>query len=192
MDELYTALRSALINLLGLAPVEGATEVTDAEITAKVAEINTAAGSAVDVGNKLTQAQAEVESIRSQLDELLQKEQAACQARDEAAADEILAQYKDRLTTPGSMASMRALLLENRESAVEILNGLPAAAASPVAEEPPLPTHKNPGEAGTVTPEQKAAEAESLIADLRKTKPAFKNYEDARNEIRRLRPDLFA
>jgi len=186
--------RATLIEKLGLAPAEGAAEPDDAAIFAKLDELTASAGTATTATTDLATAQAELERVRGEYQALFEKEEAARKAVDEAAVNEIMAQYDSRITTPEAKERIRALLLTDREAATIILQGLPPAGAATTAALPPEPMHKEPGEeGGDLTPEQKTAEAEKLIADLRKARPqAFPTYEDARNEIRRQRPELFA
>lgn len=187
-----SAFRDSLIAALGLAPGEGETAVGDEVIIAKIGELVAAAGTAGDTANALATANADLEKVRGEYQELFAREEAARRAVEEAAVDEILAQFADRLTTPEAKARIRTILLTDRAAGTEILNGLPQPTAAQAVENPPAPVHKNGDEEKTATPEEKHAEAEKLIADLRKTKPAFKLYNDAREEIRRLRPDLFS
>lgn len=192
MDPL-TQLRADLITALALTPADGETEVADSAILAKVTELVSTAGTAAETGTSLAAAQAELETLRAQYQELFAREETARKQMAEAAADEILAQYADRIRTPEAKAHLRALLLDDKAAAIQILDGL-AVGTPAAAEPPPEPVHQETDTEGGegLTAEQKIAEANKLIAELRKTKAAFQDYESARNEIRRRRPDLFA
>jgi len=187
------SLSARLVALLNLTPAKGATSVTDDEVLARVTALVTEAGAAATTATDLATAQADLEKVRGEYQVLFQREEDARKKVEEAAADEILAQYADRIATPEAKARIRALLLTDREAAMEILKGLAAPSAPKVEDQPPKPTHKVDGEADELTPEQKADEVERLIAELRREgKKGFTKYEEAHDEIRRRRPDLFA
>jgi len=170
---------AAIIAALGLSPAEGEAEVSQEAILARIGELTTSATSAGETATSLATAQAELEKVRGEYQALYEREEAARRQVEEAAVDEILAQYKDRLTSPEATARLRGLLrgllLADREAGMEILKGIAAPVAAPAAaaEEPPKPMHTPPGGEGeqAATPEQKLAEANKLIAELRKAKP---------------------
>jgi hypothetical protein len=186
---------AAIIAALGLTPAEGETEVSQDAILAKIQELVASVDSAQATASNLAAAQAELEKVRGEYQVLFEREEAARKKVEEAAADEILAQYEGRITTPEAKASLRNLLLIDREAGLTILKGLPAAAVAPVSDAPPKPVHTPPGkEPGQqMTEEQKLAEQNKLIAELRKSRPdVFKTYEAAYAELQRTRPELFA
>lgn len=147
---------AAIIAALGLSPAEGEAEVSQEAILARIGELTTSATSAGETATSLATAQAELEKVRGEYQALYEREEAARRQVEEAAVDEILAQYKDRLTSPEATARLRGLLrgllLADREAGMEILKGIAAGEQE-------------------AAPEQKLAEANKLIAELRKAKP---------------------
>jgi hypothetical protein len=187
--------RIVICDRLGLAPLEGqAAEITDEAILAKLDELLASAGNGATAVTDLATANAELERIRGEYQPLFAREEEARKRQTEAEIEEILKTYADRFASPEAMAPVRELLISNRESGLAILNGLAPVAATTAAV-PPGDQH-NPEEETAPTPAEKAAEAEALIATIRKEtrgeKTPYAKYEDARNEARRRKPDLFA
>lgn len=144
--------KAELLKLLGLDAT-----ADDAAIQAKVAEVQgtltnvpaleTAAAGAGDAATKLAEANAELERVRGEYQALFDQDQAAQKQKAEAEVDAILEQFADRLTDEKAKARIRAILVSDREAGMEILNGLPAAAAAPSGTQdeksatPPAPKH---------------------------------------------------
>lgn len=176
------AWRAKLISMLSLTPAEGETEVSDAAIDealgnltttgARAAELETAAGTAAE---QLAAANAELERVRTDYQALYDREEVARKARDEAEVATILEEYAERIATPEAKARIQALLMSDRESALDILKGLPAAAGAPgKSDEPPAPQH-DPAKQGATngaTDEQIAA---AIAAEAKRLQAATPN-----------------
>lgn len=124
-------------------------------------------------------------------------------AKTMAEVDELLAEYE---MPEESAKAMRELAVSNRDQAKKLLGAMPKKApkveAAPEvpagvkaevakAVVPAKPMHDPRAEEVKVSDTDKAAEADKLIATIRKA-GKFPTYEAARNEARRQKPDLFS
>jgi len=197
--------KALLLQLLDLDPataddaaIQAAFAKEEAEPEDDIEALKTQAASAADLQTQLDAKNAEVTKAYADMEEL-RKQQA------EAQADEILKVYEGQFTDEKSKAAIRSILISDRESGIAILNGLKkdgaaapseqtdtAAAAAAAAKDatPPAPKH-DPNAQAAPTAEQKAADAETLIATIRK-EGKFKDYTAAREEARRQKPELFS
>jgi hypothetical protein len=194
--------KAELLKVLGLdaSADDAAIQAKAAEVQgklAKVPDLETAAAGANDAAEKLRLANEETERVRGEYQVLFERDQAAQKAKQEAEVDAILEQYADRLTDEKAKARIRSILVSDREAGMEILNGLPAAAAAPSTtgeekktEEPPAPKHDPASETG-MTDDEKIAKQNELIATIRK-EGKFKDYTSAREEARRRDASLFS
>lgn len=194
--------RAKLIADLNLQPVEGAAEVSDEQILAALEALAASAASVADLQTQSSDAASRLQELQTQFDQARTEFEEKCRQLDEiqrakveAEVDAILEQYAGRLATPAAKDRIKALLLSDRESAMEILEGMPDPAAAQPGEEPPAPMH-NPGqEQAQMSEQEKLAKQNDLIAAIRKEKRGdqtpFASYEAARNEARRRQPDLF-
>jgi hypothetical protein len=195
--------KAVLLDVLSLGP-----DAADADITAKAEELRTQmaslpslqeqAATATDAATRLEQATAENVRLQGEFQRLYDEQEAARKAQQEAEVDTILEQFSDRLTDEKARARIRAILISDREAGMEILNGLPAAAATTSAtggeekKDPPAPVHQpNNGDPPQMSADEKAAEAEKLIKDI-KAEGKFTDYTSAREEARRRKPELFS
>lgn len=189
--------RAALATKLGLSA-----DADDAAIWGKIDELLGLSTQAATANSTLTNVQAELDKVRAEFDALYQKQTELEKQKREAEVDTILEQFADRLTDQKAKDRIRTLLLTDRESAMDILQGLPvvnAAAdagsggASAAGGTPPDAMHDPNADAANsaMTAEEKAKEAEALIAAIRK-EGKFKDYTSAREEARRRKPELFA
>lgn len=181
---------AALLEKLGLDPAT--TDV--AALLAKIDEMSGAQSAAADAAGKLEAANAELEKVRGEYQQLFEREQASAKAKCEAEVDAILEQFGARLTDGKAKERIRALLLSDREAGTDILNGLPALGAKTAAATPPAPQHDPAAQQQqqqAMTAEHKAAAADQIIkAVLGEGK--FTDYSSAREEARRRQPDLFS
>lgn len=177
-------LRSELITRFSLAE--------DADNATIIAALDTAIKGGEETSSKLADIQAQFDNLQKELEEKHRELDELYKAKSEAEIDEILAQYGDRIKDDKARAAIRTLLQSDRESGLAILNGLPAAPAPANTENdnPPPPTHDPAQQGDALSPEQKIAEAEKLIAAIRQEKGW--NYEQARDEARRRKPELFS
>jgi hypothetical protein len=165
-------LTQQLIELLGLTPAEGADAVTPEQVIAKVTELLASGNQVAEVQGTLAATQAELEKIRAEHQALYEREEAARKAAAEAEAAAILAQYE--IGSPETTATLHALLLSDRESAMKILSSWPVAKqpASPV--EPPAPMHTPEALApDSADPAAQAAKIKTRAQDLQKANPAM-------------------
>lgn len=197
-----TDLKGFLISTLKLTPAEGEQEVSEEQIR-QALEAATSAGESA--GSDMTTLQTQLETLQSAHTELQAQHDAVTselaqikQSASETEIDTLLEPFADRITDDAAKAALRDLLVSNREAGMALLNGLPAAPSAPSApaekseEPPPKPMH-NQEQDEDGSPEARLAEANQLIAALRKQRPdAFGTYDSARNEIRRTHPHLFA
>jgi F0F1-type ATP synthase membrane subunit b/b' len=194
--------RAKLIADFNLVPAEGATEVTDEQIASSLSSLQASAASVADLQSQSSDAATRLQELQTQYDQVTADLDAKSRelgdlyrAKTEAEVDAILEQYAGRIATPAAKDRIKALLLSDRESAMEILEGMPEPAAAPAEGAPPEPVH-NPGQQqGQMSEQDKLAKQNELIAQIRKEKRGdatpFATYEAARNEARRRQPDLF-
>lgn len=192
----YKALLLALLSL-----PDGA---TDAEITAKEAEIRATLGGVGDLQTKAStadQLQQQYDALQAQYEELKKKEQEIWKQKQEAEADEILAVYKDRFVDEAAMAPIRNVLLNDKDAGIAILNGLKKPDATPAAADagataanavkPPPPRHdpKKAADAANAkqTEEERAAKISARAKEIvAKSKPKIsltKAYQQAEAEL---------
>jgi hypothetical protein len=185
--------KATLLALLGLDAT-----ADDSAIQAKADEVTGTLGTVGDLQTKASSAddlQRQLDELRPQYEELNRKQEEIYRQQQEAQADEILATYKDRFVDEASMAPIRNILITDKQAGIAILNGLKKPEAAAPAEQkvegqPPAPKH-DPTGAAQPTAEEKAAEAETLIATIQK-EGKFKDYTSAREEARRRKPELFS
>lgn len=167
-------LLAQLIAALGLTPAEGTDAVTEEQVIAKVNELIASGSQVAEVQTNLAAAQAELERIRAEYQALYDREEAARKAVEAAAADEILAQYEGRIATPEAKTRLRALLLADREAAMEILSGLSEAPAAAASAEPPAPMHDPAAQAAdSVDPAEQAAKIKARAQALQAATPGL-------------------
>jgi uncharacterized protein (DUF2267 family) len=144
-----------LLALLGLEETADEAAV-EARITELLGNVTTSAGTVESI-------QAELDKIRAEYDALHQKQEELHRQQREAEVDAILEQFADRLTDEKAKTRIRGILLSDRESGIDILNGMaiPAPAAPP--EEAPTPMHDPAGDAAPSGP------SEDEIARLART-----------------------
>lgn len=186
-EKLAATLQSKLIALLGISPEAEGGEVSEEQILARITELTSAQGSEGPSAGDLENLKAQLAAKEEELTGLHQQ-------MNEAAIEEILKPFADRLSDEGARAAIRNVLLNDRASGLAILNALPPATAekkkSP-EENPPEPMH-DPERKDEPDEAAKLKEAETLIASIRKERPAFSRYEEARAEARRRNPELFS
>jgi hypothetical protein len=171
--------KAELLKLLGLdATADDAAiqaKATEVQATlAKVPDLETTAAGASDASTKLQEANTELERVRTEYQTLYDRDQAAQKQKAEAEVDAILEQYADRLTDEKAKARIRAILVSDREAGMEILNGLPAAAAAPSGttekkNEPPAPKHDPAQQARQVSDTERADKISARARELVKT-----------------------
>jgi hypothetical protein len=145
-----------------------------------------------DAAGKLAGAQAEMDRTRAEMEELYKKLQDLEKAQRDAGVDAILEQYADRLPDEKMKTRLRALLQSDRESAMDILKGLPAPGATVVEKkDPPTPVHTPGADQTAAADREKADQLSALIKTIQK-EGKFKDFNAAREEARRRQPDLFA
>jgi hypothetical protein len=185
--------KAELLKLLGLDA-----SADDAAIQAKAAEVQGTLGTVGDLQTKASSA----DQLQQKLDEIsakyaalnLEQEQ-VYKAKQEADADEILKVYEGHFVDDASKAAIRNILLSDKDAGIAILNGLkkPEAAApssdTTTAAEPPAPKH-DPAN-GEMSEDEKIAAGNALIAEIRK-EGKFKDFDSARDEARRRKPELFS
>lgn len=192
--------KAKLLAHLGLDETadEAAIDAKAAEIkeaAGKVPDLETAAAGASDAATKLQAANEELERVRSEYQTLFERDQAAQKAAQEAEVDAILEQFADRLTDEKAKARIRAILVNDREAGMEILNGLAKPAApgegGPEKEKatPPAPKHdpENATAASQPTEEEIAQKTRARAAEIAKKFPKKQTAEvwaQAEKEIR--------
>ncbi len=143
---------------------------------------------------KITQLEAELATAQTSLQEATGKLTEIENAKSMAEIETLLADYE---LPPETLTAMTDLAKTNRDQAKALLTAMPKKKAPEVvapvipvvAKEAPKPMH-NPGQPAEKTPAEKIAEADKLIAAIRK-EGKFTTYETARDEARRRQPDLF-
>lgn len=168
---------------LGL-PADG---VTAESFTAALNALIAKAGGVEELTTKLSTSGATIADLEAKIAALTDAEK----QRLVAALNAELEEYDLDEETAGVLG---ALTPEQRKP---LLGKLPKKTAAPVVppvvkKDPPQPVH-NPDAPQVATPEAKAAEAEKLIATIRKTEgERFKTYEAARAEAKRRKSELFS
>jgi hypothetical protein len=189
--------KTLLVTLLDLDPataddaaIKAAFDAEEAEPEDDIAALKTKAASADDL-------QTQLDDIQKKYAELNDQQTALYRQKQEADADEILKVYEGHFVDDASKAAIRNILLSDKEAGIAILNGLkkpepatPSSATDTTTGAPPAPKH-DPNADAAPTAEQKAADAETLIATIRK-EGKFKDYTAAREEARRQKPELFS
>jgi hypothetical protein len=191
--------KATLLKLLGLdaSADDAAIQAKAAEVQGtltKVPDLETAAAGANDAAEKLRLANEETERVRGEYQVLFERDQAAQKAKQEAEVDAILEQYADRLTDEKAKARIRSILVSDREAGMEILNGLPAAAAAPSttgeekkAKEPPAPKHDPAAESEQASANERAdkisARAREIVKNSNPKVSLTKAYQMAESEL---------
>lgn len=143
---------------------------------------------------KITELEAELATVKTSLQEATDKLTEIDNAKSMAEIETLLADYE---LPPETLTAMTDLAKTNRDQAKAILTAMPRkkaavadeSTATPVEKKAPAPLH-DPGQQTEKTPAEKTAEADKLIAAIRK-EGKFTTYETARDEARRRQPDLF-
>lgn len=140
--------RAQVISKLGLVPDGEGNQITDEAIflaldgalstAARVPELET---TGTDAASRLQSLQQQYDEASAALSAKSDELAGIYRQQNEAQADAILEQYADRITTPEMKDRLRALLLSDRESAMDILKGLPAPVATTAKDEVPPPMH---------------------------------------------------
>ncbi|GEM_PF-5251740 len=115
--------KAQLCALLGLDPATA----TDAEITAKIPEVQGVLGGVSELQTKAStadQLQAQLDEINRKYQELADEQQRIYRQKQEADADEILKVYEGAFSDDASKAAIRNILLNDKEAGIAILNGL--------------------------------------------------------------------
>lgn len=145
----------------------------------KAAQVDQLNATLVDVQGKLSALQADAQA-RQAAD--LDNELAGYEIPDEPAAVV--------RTLPPEQRKPILAAMPQKKAAAPATTATSAAPAKPAT--PPPPVH-DPKAAAPAKPDDKAAQAEQLIAKIRKTPGSkFATYEAARAEARRQQPDLFS
>jgi len=179
-----------LLAALGIPADQATPESVLNAITQLAAKAGQADTQVADSASKLAALQAELDGKRTEFEALYQKQQELENAKRDAEVDTILEQFADRLTDEKAKTRIRALLLSDRESAMDILNALPAAAAAaaPGAVAPPPPIHDPAAQSGSAPSEQEIAAAIKVrVAELQKAQPkaAYNSlFAQAEKEVR--------
>lgn len=191
--------KAKLLALLGLDDTadDAAIDAKIAEWTDKMAKLPELETSAGNSATALEAANQELERIRGEYQVLFDQDQAAQKAKQEAEVDAIMEQFADRLTDDKAKARIRSILVSDREAGMEILNGLKKPETAAPAEgagsgTPPSPQHDpNAAADAAMTQEEKITQQNALIKEIQK-EGKFTDYESARAEARRRKPELFS
>lgn len=188
--------KAKLLTLLGLDDTADA-----AAIDAKIAEHSTTMSGVGDLQTKAStadQLQTQYDDLQKQYAELNLKQEQIWKEKQAAEADEILKVYEGHFTDDASKAAIRNILLSDKDAGIAILNGLKKPEAAAAVDKtgdkgtPPSPQHDpNADPNATMTDDEKVAQQNALIKEIRGD-GKFTDYEGARAEARRRKPELFS